>query len=156
MQNKRGQGLSVNTLILIVLGIAILILLIMGFRAGWSKILPWINPPQNVQSVIDKCNSACVVGGKYDYCNANRELKTEDDLIVALSDGTEINFGKVVKASCSEIEMAFGDVIGMGDCPALAGQCSGITYSTEDFAKIACDKETESGEVVYVGGKLTC
>ena len=40
--NKRGQGLSTNAIILIVLGVVVLVVLIGGFTIGWGQMAPWI------------------------------------------------------------------------------------------------------------------
>ena len=49
-KNTKGQEMSVTTIILIVLGLAVLIILIIGFRIGWNKILPFL-PTNNVKTV---------------------------------------------------------------------------------------------------------
>ena len=36
--NKKGQGLSINAIILIVLGIVVLVFLILGFALGWGNL----------------------------------------------------------------------------------------------------------------------
>ena len=41
--NKKGQDLSIGTLILIVLGIVVLVLLILGFTLGWGNLWDRIN-----------------------------------------------------------------------------------------------------------------
>ena len=75
--NKKGQGLSVNAIILIVLGIIVLVLMILGFTLGWSKILPFISA-NNVDKVLQNCQAACVTGGSFDFCNSKRELKADE------------------------------------------------------------------------------
>jgi len=78
MLNKRGQGLSTNAIILIVLGIIVLVILVVGFYAGWDKIAPWIKPDNNVQDVVSSCSIACSTGSVYDYCSKPRDLFAED------------------------------------------------------------------------------
>ena len=77
MLNKRGQGLSTNAIILIVLGIIVLVILVVGFYAGWDKIAPWIKPDNNVQDVVSSCSIACSTGSVYDYCSKPRNLFAE-------------------------------------------------------------------------------
>lgn len=76
--NKRGQGLSINAIILIVLGVLVLIALIIGFAIGWSKIFPWLKPSDNVKDIVDSCSLACSGASKYNYCSEKRELVTEE------------------------------------------------------------------------------
>jgi len=78
--NKRGQQLSTTAIILIVLGILILVFLIIGFSIGWSKILPWIKPSNNVKEVADACNLACNTGAKYSYCSEKREVRVTEPI----------------------------------------------------------------------------
>ena len=74
MHNKRGQGLSTNAIILIVLGIVVLAVLVIGFTLGWDKIAPWIST-SNVDTIKTQCDVACSTGSTYDYCTVNRTLK---------------------------------------------------------------------------------
>jgi hypothetical protein len=80
MLNKRGQGLSVNAIILIVLGIAVLVFLILGFAMGWEKIVPFLGG-DTVDNVVDGCATACLSGQEYNFCTRDRELKVDGDLI---------------------------------------------------------------------------
>lgn len=77
MNNKRGQGLSTNTIILLVLGIAILVVLILGFTMGWSRIAPWLST-DNVDTIVKQCQSACSSVDDYSYCTKTRTLKADD------------------------------------------------------------------------------
>ena len=72
----KGQEMSVTTIILIVLGLVVLVILILGFRIGWSKVLPFL-PSNNVENVVASCNAACATGNKYDFCTFERTLKAE-------------------------------------------------------------------------------
>ena|SRR3989344_5157200 len=74
--DKKGQEMSVTTIILIVLGLAVLVILILGFRIGWSKILPFL-PSNNVQNVVASCNAACATGNEYEFCTVSRALKAD-------------------------------------------------------------------------------
>jgi len=74
MNNKKAQGLSTNAIILIVLGVVVLVVLIIGFYAGWEKVAPWIKPENNVDTIVQTCGMACSSNGVYDYCNAEKEL----------------------------------------------------------------------------------
>jgi hypothetical protein len=74
---KKAQGLSINAVILIILGIAVLVILAFGFIAGWDKLSFWI-PSNNVDTIVKACESACSSQAIYDYCSVTRELKTQD------------------------------------------------------------------------------
>ena len=66
MQNKRGQGLSTQAIILIVLGVAVLVIMIIGFTVGWDKIAPWLSR-DNVDSIVTQCEVACSTQSVYDF-----------------------------------------------------------------------------------------
>lgn len=105
MQNKRGQGLSTNTIILIILGVLVLVILVLGFALGWDKIASWISPSNNVNDVATSCLSFCNMKDRYNYCNNNVELKTED--------------GKFI-GSCYSFSLADGYTkYGIEECEAL-------------------------------------
>lgn len=77
MQNKKGQGLSTNAIILIILGVLVLIVLIIGFTVGWNQIKEIILPSNNVDKIVQQCNTACITNSKYDYCTKMRILKAD-------------------------------------------------------------------------------
>jgi len=76
-KNSRGQGLSTNAIILIILGVIILVILILGFTLGWGTILPWIKS-NNVDTIVKACEAACATNSQYDFCSLERELKSDD------------------------------------------------------------------------------
>lgn len=75
---KRGQGLSTNAIILIILGVVVLSVLIMGFTMGWKNLAPWL-PTDNVKTIASACEVACTTDAKYDYCSKPRTLKLEGE-----------------------------------------------------------------------------
>jgi len=81
INNKSGQGLSTNAIILIILGVVVLVVLIVGFTIGWSQLNDKIFKSNNVDTVVNACNTACVAGSKYDFCSSKRELKAEDETL---------------------------------------------------------------------------
>ena len=76
ISKKRGQGLSVNMIILIVLGVAVLAVLIIGFTVGWSKLNPFLST-NNVDTIVTSCAVASSTHSVYDFCTAPRDLKAE-------------------------------------------------------------------------------
>ncbi len=77
INRKRGQGLSTNAIILIILGIIVLGVLIVGFSAGWKKLAPWISN-DNVKNVVTACQTACSTQSQYEFCSKQRTLISDD------------------------------------------------------------------------------
>ena len=75
--NKRGQELSTNAIIMIVIGIIVLVVLVLGFTIGWGKLFPFISS-NNVENIKTTCNTACATNNVYDYCSLVRTLKADD------------------------------------------------------------------------------
>ena len=76
MINKRGQGLSTNAIVLIILAVVVLVILILGFTMGWSKLAPWLGG-NNVKAIVTQCDVACSTGSTYDFCTVSRTLKAD-------------------------------------------------------------------------------
>jgi hypothetical protein len=76
MNNKRGQGLSTNAIVLIILAVIVLVVIILGFTLGWSNLAPWISS-ENVDSLVNQCGIACSTSSIYDFCAKERTLKAE-------------------------------------------------------------------------------
>jgi len=110
MINKRGQGLSTNAIVLIILAVVVLVLLIIGFTTGWAQLAPWLSS-DNVDTIVQQCGVACSTEKTYDYCTAKRTLKAE---------GLE---GGEKEGTCNEFatEVAYHPY-GIGECPALQDQ----------------------------------
>ena len=76
MQNKRGQeGITIGTLLLIVLGIVVVVVLIIGFTKGFGFIFGKqdVLPLQQMQAIAKSCelSAESIVGGSalaVDYC----------------------------------------------------------------------------------------
>jgi hypothetical protein len=77
LKNNRGQDLSTSTIILIILGIAVLVILIIGFTIGWTKVVPWLSS-NNVDTIVNQCQAACTTSDTYGYCSMNRTLTASD------------------------------------------------------------------------------
>jgi hypothetical protein len=113
MHNKRGQGMSVNTIIILILAVVVLVVLILGFSLGWDKVAPWVSN-ENVDDVVTACSAACATNSQYDFCGIERELRDAEknkyestcSVFAAVSDfgmygveGCSIDCGK----SCDQI-----------------------------------------------------
>lgn len=108
MLDKRGQGLSTNAIILIILGVVVLIILVVGFTLGWDKIAPFLQT-NNVETIKSSCTSACATGNTYGFCTQNRTLKAEG---VKLEDKTCFEF-----ATNASYELYGIDECGAITCP---------------------------------------
>ena len=73
MNQKKGQGLSTNAIILIILGVIVLAILILGFTIGWSRFIPFLKT-NNVDNVKTACDLACSTGAQYDFCSTQRDI----------------------------------------------------------------------------------
>ena len=89
--NKRGQGLQVSTIILIVLGIAVLVVLVLGFTMGWDKLFPFLSPENNVETIVTQCRTACLSGSTYNFCTLNRKLYTEKGVAAVVKPCKELS-----------------------------------------------------------------
>jgi len=78
MLNKKGQDLSIGTLILIVLGIVVLVLLILGFSLGWGNLWEKINifgGGSSIGEVATRCKLNIDTQNTYDFCQDFKKVK---------------------------------------------------------------------------------
>jgi hypothetical protein len=116
MLSKRGQGLSTNAIVLMVLGVIILVVLVVGFTVGFEKIAPWLSS-NNVDTIVTSCSVACSTNNIYEFCSLERTLKADD-----LPSG-----GKEVMGTCNdlaneEVNSEYAKY-GIQECPALVDEC---------------------------------
>lgn len=131
MENKRGQGLSTNAIILIILGVAILVILIIGFTIGWSTLVPFLRT-DNVDTIVKSCETSCSTQSKFSYCSKVMELQgSEND---------------EVKATCYLLEkVPQFDKYGLGACSLSCSKisaCTDISYTVGDVAAVKAVKQT--------------
>jgi len=77
MVNKKGQEMSVATLVLIVIGIVILVLLVLGFSMGWQNLWNKINifgGGSNVEAVTQACKISASSASTYSYCSEFKKV----------------------------------------------------------------------------------
>lgn len=82
VQNRKGQDLSIGTLILIVLGIVVLVLLILGFSMGWENLWEKINifgGGSSISAVATACDLAAQQDNKFAYCQEFKEVTVGQD-----------------------------------------------------------------------------
>ena len=75
--NKKGQELSIGTIVMIVIGVIVLVVIVLGFTQGTDfffgklKILPG----QTLESVVQACSIAGQSGLTADYCKTFKEVE---------------------------------------------------------------------------------
>ncbi|MEX0920530.1 MAG: hypothetical protein WDZ69_03050 [Candidatus Pacearchaeota archaeon] len=74
LSDKKGQGLSTNAIVLIILGVIVLAILAIGFFFGWQTLLPWIQQ-DNVDTIVQQCQIECDFGNKFAFCSQERTLR---------------------------------------------------------------------------------
>jgi hypothetical protein len=132
--NKKGQGLSTNAIILIVLGVVVLVALIAGFVLGWQNFAPFLQT-NNVNTIVKSCATACSSDSKYDFCTLERELK----------DGE----GKKFTETCNVFSKSPYTQYGVGECSRIT--CTTETvYKDEATAILNCIRVGET--LKYEGG----
>ncbi len=100
---KRGQELSITTLILIVIGIVVLVLIVIGFTGGFGTLADKftnLGGGSNVQSVLQACTIACNTQAVYDYCQLKRTVNFGADTTIPEA---KANKGKLT-LTCGELE----------------------------------------------------
>jgi hypothetical protein len=108
IRNKKAQGMSTSTIILLILGLIILVVLVLGFTVGWKRLLPFVQTSNNLDTVKASCTIACSTNSQYDYCAALREVK----------DGVNDNF----EDTCYNLatnQSYSARLYGITNCPAI-------------------------------------
>jgi len=122
MFDKRGQGLSVNAIILIVLGVVVLAVLIFGFTVGFGQISPFVSE-NNIDSIATACSTACATNSEVGFCTTPREIRLDDATLQAVneanSDKTALGSGN--SYNCNELSAYAG--LGISSCSSVS--CSG-------------------------------
>jgi len=79
MVDKKGQGLSLSTIILLLLGVVVLVFLIFGFSSGWSnlwgKVTGFGGGSANLDTVSQACELACLSHQTSAFCSEVREVR---------------------------------------------------------------------------------
>ena len=147
IENKKGQNMSLTTILLMVLGIVVVVLLIWGFSTGWTGFWERINPfgkDTNIDSVRSSCNLACS-SGSVGYCKDPVTLKLSDgrtlkgscdnlnsELLVSCSSVT-CNAGNRYEQKCSDFDGEW-----KATCDTTETPKTGTKDMAPDMAKIKC------------------
>ncbi len=117
---KKGQQLTLGTVILIVLGIAVLVFLIFGFSTGWSnlwdRITNFAGGSGNLDTVRQGCELACASNNVQDYCALNRTVKFNEEIEYGGEEVTKIQI-TCEKASGDSVLRTKG--LSVESCPRL-------------------------------------
>ena len=77
MKGKRGAEMTIGTIVIIVLAIAVLVFLIFGFTTGWSNLWERIGiyggAGENINDISQACAAAC---GQQDSYGWNTQVRT--------------------------------------------------------------------------------
>jgi hypothetical protein len=105
--NKRGMELALNTIILIVLGIAVLVALLFLFVIQTGIFTDFLKNSQqsNVDVIVNACNSLVTSQQTYSYCCDKKEVILDDK--------------NKIEATCFELKDKdfISDRINSLDCP---------------------------------------
>ncbi|MDP2946928.1 MAG: hypothetical protein Q8N88_02340 [Nanoarchaeota archaeon] len=97
LRKKKGQELTLGTVILIVLGIAVLIFLIFGFSTGWGnlwdRITNWSGGRANLDTIKTGCELACAQNSVQDWCNFQRTVKFSEAIRIGSSESKKNHAG---------------------------------------------------------------
>lgn len=105
VENKRGQDLSVGTLVLIVLGVIVLVLLALGFSMGWGNLWNKINIFAGA-SDVDTKRSACLTAVSsnqhHAFCKEFTKVRVGDQVVWMNCQDRRLNLEQTL--SCEKVE----------------------------------------------------
>ncbi len=105
--NKKAQGMSTSTIVLLILGLIILVVLVLGFTLGWNKLAPWVQS-NNLDSIKTSCNIACSTNSQYDFCSIPRTV----------NDGVNKKFDDTCHGLATNSSYA-SRAYGIASCPSI-------------------------------------
>ncbi|MFH1522023.1 MAG: hypothetical protein ABIF18_03620 [archaeon] len=125
--NKKGQQMTLGTIIAIVLGIAVLVFLIFGFASGWNnlwdKVTAYGGGGDNTNTIKQACAIVCSTGDKSGFCNIKRNVKFGEAVNVTEDcDKVDTTTRNSCSASCKILSNSVAPVIqaiGFPSCPSL-------------------------------------
>jgi hypothetical protein len=140
--NKRGQDLSIGTLILIILGIAVLVILIIGFTSGWDFLISKfsIAPGQTLETLAQSCLISGNNALSLDFCSFKEVSIDGKDQWVNCED-PRINAANTYDRTAP-------------DCTSLSGSDPSLRYTVERFCQDKIGKIVNNAECVEVEGPI--
>lgn len=128
VMNRRGAEMSVNTIVLIVIGVLVLLFLIIGFSVGWSRIGDLLIRDNNIGDLTQHCTTACSSSSLYDYCTQKKDLKVEDETVEDITcawlavERSTLGFNACGAIDCTEANFFAG-----ADNNTIVESCKGKT-----------------------------
>jgi len=127
MVNKKGQQMTLGTIIAIVLGIAVLVFLIFGFSTGWGNLWDRVTSfggTSNVDTIVQACALRCSTGDKYSFCTETQTLKfgSERDVLgEEVDDVRDVVQAKSATESCDTLanDGTYSD-LNIAKCPSIS------------------------------------
>lgn len=123
--NKRGQNLTLGTIILIILGVAVLVFLIYGFSVGWGNLFGRLTEIGGGEVNVDTINQACVLACNTNsvdgYCTQKRTVNFGEEREITYVD--EMNKEAENKSSLTGTCEFFAENVSVGlnidECPTI-------------------------------------
>mgnify|MGYP001610483464 CR=1 FL=1 len=150
--SKKGQEMSISTLVLIVLAIIVLVIVVIGFTGGWSNLWDRITNlgggKANVGLVVQACQIACDTSSKYDYCSQSRKVTFDDKTSVMVSCQTLTNTITLKEDTCydslgKEVTVAGATSETIEElCKKTSGNIWNKVAISKPAAVASCDKFT--------------
>lgn len=135
LMNKKGQDLSIGTLILIVLGIIVLVLLILGFSLGWSNLWEKINifkGSSSIGDIANACKIAVTSQDVYSYCQDFKKIKVNGQTEYINCLDSRVVTSLESKLDCSSIKVNYGNSIGLTPATAKCLELASKEAPTRD------------------------
>jgi hypothetical protein len=90
VNNKKAQGLSLNTIVLLILAVLVLVLIVAGFAMGWGNMWQRVEgffSKGNLDATIATCNIQCTTNQVNEFCNVPRSVKGANSEPINLANG---------------------------------------------------------------------
>lgn len=88
--NKRAQGMSINTVVLLILAVIVLVVIIAGFTMGWGNMwerVQLVFSKGNLDAVVSTCSIQCTTNQVNEYCNVPKNVRGADKEPIGIPDG---------------------------------------------------------------------
>lgn len=127
MRDKKGQEMSISTLVLIVIGVIVLVLLVMGFSYGWQNLLDKINifgGGTTIDNVVTSCNIAASSGAANSFCADFKKVKTSAGIEYINCQDSRVSGSLNTQISCAT------------QVPAMKTGCAALKPTASNKVKI--------------------
>ena len=161
MKGKRGAEMTIGTIVIIVLAIAVLVFLIYGFGTGWTnlwgKITAFGGGSSNVDTIVQSCALACTSNQVDTYCYEVKTVRLNNKTSIKGSCFT-LQDNKIGLSAC-DLSCNDADKVketkklsGLLDCEGLGGSwIATCAADKEDLTNYASDKDATANK-----GKKCC